>query len=476
SMQEEPDLRYFANDYTPGENDTLYYISSSEYDLPYHYYRDLIDDQLQAKIDITVPFLQSSGASNKIKFGAFYGNKQRDFKENRYQIVNKFNAGLNYEGNPDIYFSESNTGITGYDSARSRWSFGNYLTDETIAQNQYTGGENVTASYVMISLNFTPSLKVMGGARYETTEMYARSARYFIVDSINKAQYYGEIIKGDLLPSLNIIYSIIPEMKIRGSFTQTLARPNMREMAPFASFDFIGGVIVNGNPGLKRTLIDNYDLRWEWYPSPGELFAVSGYYKNFDNPIIKQYILTAGNPQIKYVNVPEALVYGLEFELRKDLEFLSPVLRDMKFAANLSLIHSKVDIDPEEFEIISDRNPEFKEPIRPFQGQSPYLLNLNLSYTNIEKGIDGGLSYNLFGPRLTEISERGTPDIYESPSGLLNFVAKKRIKDRFTISFDIKNILNSANRRVLNYKDNEFIIQEYFRGRTYSLSLSYNIN
>lgn len=476
SRQQEPDLRYFANDFTPQENDSLYYISSSEYDLPFHYFRDLTDDQIQGKIDVTIPLLQSSSSSNKVKFGVFYSDKQRDFDENRFQMIKKFNLGPNYEGNPEQYFSNENVGIIGYDSTRNRWEFGNYLTDETIAQNQYTGGEKISAAYLMLSLNFTPSFKVVGGARYETTEMYARSARYFIVDSINKPQYYGEIVKGDLLPSLNLIYSLNPEMKLRASYTQTLARPNMREMAPFASFDFIGGVIVNGNPQLERTRISNFDLRWEYYPKPGEIIAVSGYYKDFNNPIIKQYILTAGNPQIKYVNVPEALVYGLEFELRKGLGFISPLIENYRFSANFSLIYSEVDIDPEEYEIISGRNPEFDEPVRPFQGQSPYLLNLNLSYDNPDIGLESGFSYNLFGPRLTEVSERGTPDIYEKPAGLLNFVAKKRLKDRFIVSFNIKNILNSANRRVLNYNDNEFIIQEYFRGRTFSLSLSYNIN
>ncbi len=476
SKQEEPDLRYFANDFTPGEEDTTYYISSSEYDLPFHYFRELTDDQIQGKIDVTIPFFQSASSSNKVKLGAFYSDKQRNFDENRYQMVKKFNVGMNYEGNPVEYFSNSNTGIIGYDSTRNRWEFGNYLTDETIAQNQYTGGEKVTAAYLMVSMNFTPSFKVVGGARYETTEMYARSARYFIVDSVNKPQYFGEIVKGDLLPSVNLIYSLSPEMKLRASYTQTLARPNMREMAPFASFDFIGGVIVNGNPGLERTLIRNYDLRWEYYPNPGELFAVSGYFKDFTNPIIKQYILTAGNPQIKYVNVPEALVYGLELELRKGLGFINPALDNYKFSANFSLIHSAVDIDPEEYEIISDRNPEFDEPRRPFQGQSPYLLNLNLAYDNNNAGLDASFSYNLFGSRLTEVSERGTPDIYETPAGLLNFVAKKSINNSFTLGFEIKNILNSANRRVLNYKNNEYVVQEYFRGRTYSLSLSYNIN
>ncbi len=476
SRQQEPDLRYFANDFTPQEDDTLYYISSSEYDLPFHYFRDLTDDQIQGKIDVTIPFLQSSSSSNKLKFGAFYSNKQRDFDENRFQMIKKFNAGINYEGNPEEYFSSENTGISGYDSTRSRWVFGNYLTDETIAQNQYTGGEKFTAAYLMLSLNFTPSFKVVGGARYETTEMYARSARYFVVDSSNKPQYYGEIVKGDLLPSLNMIYSLNPKMKLRASYTQTLARPNMREMAPFASFDFIGGEIVNGNPELERTLINNYDFRWEYYPKPGELIAVSGYYKDFNFPIIKQYILTSANPQIKYINVPEAEVYGLELELRKGLGFISPAMEDFRFSSNFSLIYSEVDIDPEEYEIISGRNPEFEEPVRPFQGQSPYLLNLNLSYVNPVVGFESGLSYNLFGPRLTEVSESGTPDVYEKPAGLLNFVAKKRLQESFTVSFNIKNILNSANRRVLNYKDNEYIIQEYFRGRTFSLSLSYNIN
>jgi len=132
-------------------------------------------------------------------------------------------------------------------------------------------------------------------------------------------------------------------MNIRGSFTQTLARPNMREVAPFSAFDFIGGPIFTGNPELQRTLIQNFDLRWEMFPKAGEIIAVSAYYKNFDNPIISAFIPSAQNPEIKPINVDEAKIYGVEFEYRKNLGFISNGLKDFKFATNVSLIHSETD-------------------------------------------------------------------------------------------------------------------------------------
>ena len=162
-------------------------------------------------------------------------------------------------------------------------------------------------------------------------------------------------------------------MNLRGSYTHTLARPNMREMAPFSSFEFIGDFIFTGNPELERTLVKNYDLRWEWYPKAGELIAVSGYYKDFTNPISIAFVPEAANPEIRFQNLEEATVFGVEFEFRKNLGFISPSLSDFKFFSNLSLIHSEAPVPAAEQEIIQEINPD-KGTTRPFIGQSPILF------------------------------------------------------------------------------------------------------
>ena len=460
SMQTEPDRMLFANEWDTANN--LYHITNANYDLPFHSFRDLTDTQWQGSADLTIPVLQSKHKSNKVKFGGSFSNKNRVYNEQAYEVERR--NGPKYDGDPLAYFSYDNMGIIAYDSIRNRYTYGNVIVDKDVSGNSYEGYEQIGAAYAMFSYNFTMRLKVVGGVRYERTDFQVGEG-----DSLG-------IHVNDFLPSLNISYALTDNMNLRASYTHTLARPNMRETAPFASFDFIGGVIMNGNPELKRTLIKNMDLRWEYFPEPGELIAVSAYYKDFTDPIIRQNLVGLGNPQVKYSNVDQALVTGLELEFRKNLDVISPALRDFKFGANLSYIYSAVDIIDEEFEIISARNPEFDEPVRPFQGQSPWLVNANIIYSNDSNGINSSLSYNWYAPRLSEVSDKGTPDIYESTYGMFNFVFKKQMGQHFSASFTAKNLLNTPYMKTYTYKGEEYYSSYYQLGRTYGITLTYKID
>jgi len=469
TSQDEPDLRFFANSFDPNisEETQRYFINPSEYDLPFHFWRGLEDQQYLGKLDISIPFAQGRSLANKIKVGGFYRTKSRDFFEDRFQYQDKSRQFTPYQGDADAFFGPDNIGIirTEEGSSGTRYISGLFLSDETRPENSYTGEENVTAGYGMITYDW-PRFKVIAGARVEHTDISVISADTF--------QMPGEINVTDVLPSLNLIYKIKTDMNLRASFSQTLARPNMRELAPFAAFDFIGGFIYNGNPELNRTLIQNYDLRWELYPSPGELFAVSGYYKSFDDPIIRQFLPESQNPEIKFQNVDNATVYGLELEMRKKLGFIAPWLNNFKFNANLSLIRSAVDIPEVEKDIIQELNPEFGDT-RPFQGQSDVLVNVGLNYQNIESGIDAMLSFNYFSERLSEISLRGTPDIYEQPRPQLDFTFGKRLNDRLNMQLRILNILDTPFKRTMEYRGEEYIITQYPRGVDIGLKLSYTI-
>ena len=460
SSQVEPDRMLFANEWDTANG--IYHITNANYDLPFHSYRDLNDKQLQGSFDIVIPFLQSQNKSNKLKFGGTYSDKNRIYNESAYEVERR--DGPKYAGDPLEYFGYENMGVIDYDSARNRYVFGNVVVDKDVSGNSYEGYERIGGLYAMVSCNITTRLKFVGGLRYERTDF-----------NVGDSDTTG-IFENDFLPSANFSYAVNDNMNIRASYNHTLARPNMREAAPFPSFDFIGGVIMNGNPELKRTLIKNIDLRWEYFPRPGELFAVSGYYKDFTDPIIRQNLVGLGNPQVKFDNVDKAIVYGIEFEMRKKLDFIVPSLERFKFGANLSYIFSAVDILPEEFELINSRNPEFDEPVRPFQGQSPWLANLNIYYQGKENGINSSLAYNYYAPRLSSVSTRGTPDIYESTWGMLNFVFKKQFGEHFSGSFTAKNLLNTPYMKTYTYKGDEYFASYYQLGRTYSLTLTYLIN
>ena len=332
----------------------------------------------------------------------------------------------------------------------------------------------------MITWNLTPKLKTIFGARFETTLMKVDlmdkekvvALSYIPEDKLE--DYSGEINKKDLLPSFNAVYALTGDMNLRISGSQTIARPNLKELAPFASFDFIGGVIYNGNPNLKRTRISNIDLRWEWFTRPGELFAISWNYKNFTDPIILQYLIEVPNPQIQYQNTASGHLSGIELEARKNLDFLSQALRDFSLGINLSFIDSKVDVNAFEQATAAANGWQVKKT-RPFPGQSPFLLNMNLSYINPVNGLNATLDFNKFGDRMTE-TNIDTPDIYESTQGMLNFNISKNFMKNFTLGFKLKNIMDSAYKKAVTYNNKEFVYQQYEPGRTYTLSISYKIN
>ena len=262
-------------------------------------------------------------------------------------------------------------------------------------------------------------------------------------------------------------------MNLRASYGKTLARPNFREMAPFRSFEFLGDFQFVGVPDLKRTLIDNFDLRWEWFERPGELYAVSAFYKNFQNPI--ERTLDPTTEVINYQNVERGSIYGAEFEIRKRLDVLHNSLSNFMLNINFSLIRSKVDIPKDEYEVNIFPQDSSASKTRPLFGQSPYLVNLELSYFNTETGTTVGLFYNIFGSRLSEVTLGATPDVYEQPRGIFDLTFSQKMWFGFNFKFSAKNLLNSPVKKTIEFKGNNFIYHQYNTGRSFSVGVSYSI-
>lgn len=462
TFQKQPDLRFFANDYNV--NTGNHFISPSEYDLPYHYFRELGDLKYDAKADVTMLITQDANRSNKVKFGGLYSVKSREFNEQRFQVQN--DKGVGYHGNPMTYFDSDNLGIIGYDSVKNKNIIGLYLTDETIPGNNYTGIEKVAAGYALLDYALTSKLRFIGGARAENTNIH--------VESMDTSKPVGDIQQLDILPSLNLVYELDTGMNLRAAYSHTIARPNMRELAPLVSFDFIGGFIYLGNPDLERTLVRNFDVRWEWFQRAGEIIAVSAYHKHFRNPIQRAFTAAALNPEISFINVAKAQVSGLEIEYRKKLDFISEKLRNFRIGTNFSLIRSTVDVDSSTYAIIEQLRPDAPQT-RPFQGQSPFIGNVTVSYENDSIGLEATLSYNVFGDRLSSISRSGTPDNYERSRGDLNLLVRKRLGRHFSMKAGVKNILDTDFVIYNTYMGTDYIFQRYARGRTITFGLSYRL-
>ncbi len=477
SFQKEPDLRYFAYT-TTGQGDAKeFFINQSEVRFPSHFFRELNDDMSQAKLDISIPFLTKGnpGSSNRIKLGGLYSTMDRDFTEYFYEILN---TGLPadrsftvYDGDFAAAFDYSNFGII--DTLRNtngditRYQNGYYYLDRTTSNSFYTGSQDILAAYLMTILNITPKLKTIFGVRMESTNLNVKSGNANLPE--------GNIDQTDLLYSVNAIYALSEKSNIRVAASRTLARPNMRELAPFLQFDLKDGTFNIGNPELRRTLIENYDIRYELYPRSGELLAVSAFYKNFDEPIIRAFNPRASVPELSFINVDEATVYGLEVEFRKALDFISPALNNFYFSSNLALIESTYDIPANEIENSKNIDPDYDQTTRPFQGQAPFIINLILSYINPDKGWESSLAFNVTGERLYSIALFATPDLYEQPFPLLNFKLTKRFADHYQIGFTARNLLNPINKKTQTFRGEEYIAESYKIGTGLGLSLSYFI-
>src|SRR5699024_7639396 len=212
----------------------------------------------------------------------------------------------------------------------------------------------------------------------------------------------SKIDNTDFLPAVNVTYEMSDRSNLRAAFSRTLARPEFREISNFNFADFFGGQRIYGNPDLERTRITNYDLRFEMYPRGGELFAVSAFYKQFENPIELFYRLTE-NVEVFYDNAPEADLYGLEVEGRKN------ITDRLQLVANASYIFSETDMG-------SGASNRVANIERPMVGQSPFIVNVSSFYAIPKWDMNLSLSYNTFGERIVTVGQNGQQyDEYEQP-------------------------------------------------------------
>lgn len=478
SFQKEPDLRYFAYTVAPDEEGVQqYYINNSEIAFPYHFFRDLQDDQLQGKIDITIPFLTrgKQGSSNQIKLGGLYSSTQREFEEYRYQMNNNGipsnRAFTSFGGKFEDFFNDNNFGIIdtvfNNDGSVQRYATGWHYINQINNRNFYTGDQTIIAAYLMAVYNLTPRLKFVGGLRMETTDMSVISR------DVNVPE--GKIDLTDYPYSASLIYTLSERANLRLAATQTLARPNLRELAPFEQFDTKNGFFSLGNPDLQRTLIQNFDLRYELYPRSGELLAISAFYKQFDNAIVRAFVPQATIPELKYINVKDAEVYGVEVEFRKQLNVISPALEHFYFSTNFAIIQSSYPIPQDEIENSRNVDTTYTTTTRPFQGQAPFIANAILTYLDFEKGWESSIAFNVSGRKLYNIALRATPDVYEEPAPQLDFKISKRFGKNYSVAFTAKNILNPMFERTQEYKGVTYIADSYQAGTLLGFNVAYFI-
>jgi len=209
-----------------------------------------------------------------------------------------------------------------------------------------------------------------------------------------------------------------------------------------------------------RTLIDNVDLRWDWFFGPNEVLSVSGFYKHFTAPI-EESLEPSAQVSVTYKNAGEANNVGIELEWRKNFGFIVPALEDLYIAGNVSFIYSQVRLDDTQGIATSGK--------RPLQSQSPYIGNISLGYSNPVSGTDVTLLFNLVGPAIREVGAFGFPDTYKGTYSKLDLVLGQKLPKGFAVKLQFDNILDTFQ----SERTGEVVTERVRKGWKISAGLSF---
>ncbi|MFT4061389.1 MAG: TonB-dependent receptor [Edaphocola sp.] len=463
---DQPDQRKVAYSRTHGSADAfgadLYSLGKSNSRL----YSKLKETILNANVNYGTPVNLFSKST--FKAGAFAQYRYRDF-------ANRYLGAVLESDFDDVRFRPIGT-LFASDAINDGAYTLKDQTDQTA--DAYTATAITSGAYLMMDSKIGENFRAVYGLRLENYKIT-------LDDNANNRLVNNNWL--DFLPSLNLTYSLNEKSNLRASYFRSVARPELRELANLSYYDYDLSAVFKGNPNLKRSRIDNFDLRYEWYPRAGEVLSASVFYKHF-NKTIENYVYAANSSyEINPTNYDKARNIGVEIEVRKKLDFLSDnrIVRNLSFYVNAAWISSKVSVPDSSLFIRGEMVAS-----RKLSGQSPYMVNASLGYTSESGKFSANLLYNVIGQRLYMVGQDRISDVYESPRNLLDLQASYSVSKRSEFRLNIKDLINN---RVFFYFDQErdgkyggvdfadgqintdkdWILQSYRPGRTISFTYSY---
>lgn len=349
------------------------------------------------------------------------------------------------------------------------------LQEITQATDNYFATQELSYRAVTVDLDLYERLRLNLGLREEANFQQVTT---FSVINPNSPPVLGTIDATDRLPAFAATWSITANQQVRLGYSKTLSRPDFRELSAAPFRDPILDVIAFGNPDLVPTSIRNYDLRWEYYFSPTESVSVAAFRKDFANPIEKQLLPGSGSILLTLANAEGATNQGVELDVFKHLGFFDRAIADAHWArwlrldrlewdnwyvgANYAWIDSEIRLDPAK----SGFNTNL---VRPLEGQSPYVVNLQLGYQSSDGDREATLLYNVSGERIVQVGVDTQPDTYEQPFHQLDFTWKQRLGDHWALRVRVRNLLDPK----VEFRQGSELTREYRKGRELALSLEW---
>lgn len=387
----------------------------------------------------------------KVELGGTGTLRGRSFDARRFRYIRARTAGPEvFRRPPGELFTPDNVGPA------------LELEEWTRPTDVYAAKYDVVGGYFMADVSPHERVRVVLGERVEKSLQSIDSFDPFAATSTERVT--SSLERTDLLPSANVTFKTSERTNLRFAVSRTVSRPQLRELAPFIFSDFFGAREILGNPDLDRARIVNLDARAEFFPGEAQVLSASFFYKSFDSPI-EPIILPTSRGVLSYANAKGAVNAGVELEARKSLSFVHRTLDELSLLGNLTLVHSRVELDPVAAGIQTSQS-------RPLAGQSPFVVNLALDWEHTKTKTRARLLYNVYGARISQVGQNGLPDVYEQPRHLVDASVGQGIGEHVDLKLSVENLFN-APVRFSQGESGVFLTNRYLTGTNVWLTASY---
>lgn len=359
-----------------------------------------------------------------------------------------------------------------------------FLFDSTGPEDAYTAGLLVNAAYAAADVEILPLIRASVGARYEEARQGVRTFNRYGDPTVNSAPIENEYV----LPAATITWNFAEDLQLRLGYSQTIARPQFRELAPTSFLDPETDRVYVGNRGLVDSELENYDVRLEYYFGRNQFVTVGSFFKRIENPIEEAlFLASGGETRTTFINAPQAEILGAEIEYRTRFE--SPwdiaLLNDKEwlFSINYTYTGSEIIADG----VILDPFSQNPLPAAGFgidgaqlQGTPENIVNMQFGYetensqlTLLVGWVDERILQRGFNPPGSTLA---VPDLIDDPGVNVDLVYRREFQvgdNPFTLSLSGRNLLDEQH---VEYQTTAGFgrtdVNTYDRGQSFSISLS----
>jgi outer membrane receptor protein involved in Fe transport len=381
---------------------------------------ELEDNASELGIDLTMVFYGPRNSIITPKFGYVSSEKERNSEIRRFGFA--FNGPL--ANNNQLLLRPLEEIL----SPENITEAGFVIRELTRPTDSYKANNSLEAFYGQVEVNFDDRLRLTFGGRQEDFDQVTTTFDLFRPST----SVVADLSRKEFLPSFSATY-IHYDHQFRLAYSETVSRPDFRELSTSPFINPETGREIFGNPNLDITSITNFDFRWEWYFGFADYVSAGIFYKEFVDPI-EAVIFSPVDPRITYINAQSAENQGIELEGYKRLDFLGSVGEDFYVQGNISFIDSLVNIRQSDLGSLTSSS-------RPLQGQSDVLFNFQIGYEPYS-GTTATLLYHYFGDRIDSVGIEGAPDLIQEGYGELNFIFIKELNRNWQVTAKAKNILD----------------------------------